>query len=69
MTLSTDDRTVSNTDLSTEMARVAEAQSLTVDELRAIALNGFRRGFGPPDFLERASDQADRAWAAWAGIS
>jgi adenosine deaminase len=69
VSLSTDDRTVSSTDLSTEMARVAEAQGLTVDELRAIALNGFRRGFGPTDFLERASDQAGRTWAAWAGIS
>ena len=35
------------------MARVAEAQGLTAEELRAIALNGFRRGFGPPDFLEQ----------------
>ncbi|HEX5578687.1 MAG TPA: adenosine deaminase, partial [Candidatus Limnocylindria bacterium] len=69
VTLSTDDRTVSSTDLSTEMARVADAQRLTADELRAIVLNGFRRGFGPPDFLERAADQADRAWSARAGIS
>ena len=69
VSLSTDDRTVSSTDLSTEMARVAEAQELTADELRAVALNGFRRGFGPPDFLERAAGEADRAWSAVAGIS
>jgi adenosine deaminase len=69
ISLSTDDRTVSGTDLSSEMARVVEAQTLTADELRAIALNGFRRGFGPADFLERAAGAADRAWSAWAGIS
>ena len=69
VSLSTDDRTVSHTDLSTEMARVAEAQGLTAEELRAIALNGFRRGFGPPDFLERAAGEADRAWGAITGIS
>ena len=69
VSLSTDDRTVSSTDLSSEMARVAEAQALTAGELRAIALNGFRRGFGPPDFLERAAGEADRAWSATGGIS
>jgi adenosine deaminase len=69
VSLSTDDRTVSSTDLSTEMARVAEAQGLTAEELRAIGLNGFRRGFGPPDFLERAGGEADRAWDTWATIS
>ena len=69
VSLSTDDRTVSNTDLSHEMASVAEALALTPPELRAVALNGFRRGFGPPDFLERAAGEADRAWSAWAGIS
>jgi hypothetical protein len=51
------------------MARVAEALDLSPAELRAIAVNGFRRGFGPPDFLERAADEADRAWGSWAGIS
>jgi adenosine deaminase len=69
VSLSTDDRTVSSTDLSTEMARVADAQGMTAEEVRAIALNGFRRGFGPPDFLERAAGEADRAWRAWATIS
>lgn len=69
LSLSTDDRTVSSTDLSTEMARVAEAQGLTFEELRAIALNGFRRGFGPRSFLEVAAGKADRAWSDWAGIS
>jgi adenosine deaminase len=69
VTLSTDDRTVSATDLSTEMARVAGAQGLTRDELRAIALNGFRRGFGPRPFLDDAAAAADRAWSAWPAIS
>ena len=57
-----------STDLSTEMARVAEAQALTAVELRAIALNGFRQGFGPPDF-ERAAGDADRASSAAAAIA
>ena len=52
------------------MARVAEAQGLTFEELRSIALNGFRRGFGPRrSFLDAAATQADRAWSDWAGIS
>ncbi|HEY7848179.1 MAG TPA: adenosine deaminase [Candidatus Limnocylindria bacterium] len=69
VTLSTDDRTVSGTDLSTEMARVAGAQGLAADELRSIALNGFRRGFGPRPYLESAVAAADRAWRVWSGIS
>jgi hypothetical protein len=48
---------------------VAAAQGLTPDELRAIALNGFRRGFGPRPFLDDAAAAADRAWRAWPGIS
>ena len=66
VTLSTDDRTVSNTTLSDELARVALATGLTPDELAEIAINGFRRGFSAP--LELASRRADaaRAWHAWA---
>lgn len=66
VTLSTDDRTVSNTTLSDELARVALATGMTPDELAEIAINGFRRGFSAP--LELASRRADaaRAWHAWA---
>jgi adenosine deaminase len=69
VTLSTDDRTVSNTTLSDELARVALATGMTPDELAEIAINGFRRGFSAP--LELASRRADaaRAWHAWAGTA
>lgn len=69
VSLSTDDRTVSDTDLSSEMARVAAAQRLTPAELTEIAVNGFRRGFGPHAFLQAAAADAEREWSAWAGIS
>jgi adenosine deaminase len=69
VSLSTDDRTVSDTTLSSEMARVAAAQRLTPAELVAIAVNGFRRGFGPHAFLRTAAENAERDWRAWAGIS
>jgi hypothetical protein len=51
------------------MARVAAAQQLTPQELVAIAVNGFRRGFGPHAFLRAAAADAERDWMAWAGIS
>jgi adenosine deaminase len=69
VSLSTDDRTVSDTTLSNEMARVAVAQRLTPAELVAIAVNGFRRGFGPHAFLRTAATNAEREWNAWADIS
>jgi adenosine deaminase len=69
VTLSTDCRTVSDIDLSTEMARVTAAQRLTPAELIEIAVNGFRRGFGPHGFLRAAAVDAERAWRSWAGIS
>ena len=66
VTLSTDDRTVSATTLTEEMARTAEAQQLTRAELSAIALNGFRRAFGPRGVLEPMTRAATAAWSAWA---
>ena len=65
VTLSTDDRTVTGVTLTEEMARTAEAQDLTDDELAAIALNGFRRGFAPAELLRPISEEAERAWTAW----
>jgi adenosine deaminase len=69
VSLSTDDRTVAGTTLSEEMARVARAQEMTPQELIEIAVNGFRRGFGPHAFLRDAAADAERAWKAWAAIS
>jgi adenosine deaminase len=67
VTLSTDDRTVSDTTLTDEMARVADALRLDPSELAAIAVNGFRRGFGPQAALARLSAEAETAWQTWAG--
>ena len=69
VSLSTDDRTVSGITLSEEMSRVAAAQRLTPQELIAIAVNGFRCGFGPHAFLRAAAADAERDWSSWAGIS
>jgi adenosine deaminase len=69
VTLSTDDRTVSDTTLSAEMAAVTAAQQLTPAELVAIAGNGFRAGFGPHAFLRAAAADAESQWKEWAGIS
>jgi adenosine deaminase len=65
VTLSTDDRTVTGTTLTDEMARCADALGLADDELMAIALNGFRRGFAPADRLAPLAADAERAWSAW----
>jgi adenosine deaminase len=67
VTLSTDDRTVSDTTLTDEMAGVAGALSLAPTELAAIAVNGFRRGFGPQAILRGLAAEAESAWGAWAG--
>lgn len=66
VTLSTDDRTVSATTLTDEMARTAAALDLTRTELAAIAVNGFRRAFGPGIVLEPMIRTAEAAWSAWA---
>lgn len=65
VTLSTDDRTVTGTTLTDEMADVARALALMPDELAAIALNGFRRGFAPTALLQPLTAEAQRAWDAW----
>ena len=72
VTLSTDDRTVTGTSLSDEMARTANAVGLTNDELASIALNAFARAFAPPVAVAPIRTAAARAWDAWrngAGIS
>jgi adenosine deaminase len=65
VTISTDDRTVSGTTLTREMARGAVALGLSRDELAAIAVNGFRRGFAPPTLLDPLRAEAVAAWEAW----
>ena len=65
VTLSTDDRTVSNTSLTEEMARSAVALRLTAAELAAIAVNAFRRAFGPRSVLDPMTRSAEAAWSAW----
>lgn len=66
VTLSTDDRTVSATTLTEEMSRTARALRLSPAELAAIAVNGFRRAFGPRVVLEPMTRAAATAWSAWA---
>jgi adenosine deaminase len=69
VTLSTDDRTVTGTDLSREYARVVEALGLVPGEVAAIALNGFRRGFAPPAVLGGLVAEAEAAWRNWAAAT
>jgi adenosine deaminase len=66
VTLSTDDRVVSDLTLTDEMARTAAALELGADELAAIALNGFDRAFAPVAAMAPLRAEARRAWAAWA---
>jgi adenosine deaminase len=65
VTCSTDDRVVSNTDLTDELARSAAALALTRKELSTIALNAFRRGFGPTLVLDRLLAEAEGEWSDW----
>lgn len=67
VTISTDDRTVSDTSLTDELARTAEALALTDAELAAIALNAFRRAFAPPNVVAPLRTAAERAWDTWLG--
>jgi adenosine deaminase len=66
VTISTDDRTVADTTLTDELAHSAVAQGMTADELAAIVVNGFRRGFGSRIALNRLQQEAQRSWSAWA---
>ena len=65
VTLSTDDRTVSNTSLTEEMARSAAALRLSAAELAAIAVNSFGRAFGPRSVLDPMMHAAEVAWSGW----
>jgi adenosine deaminase len=65
-TFCTDNRLVSNTDVSTEIARAVEAFSLTEREVRDSLIYGFKRSFFPGTYLEKRTyvrqviDFADR---------
>ena len=65
VTISTDDRTVTGTTLSEEMARATTALELSRAELAEIALNGFARGFAPAPLLAPLHEEAVQAWDAW----
>jgi adenosine deaminase len=69
-TFCTDNRLVSNTDVSTEISRAIEAFSLTEREVRDSLIYGFKRSFFPGTYLEKRTyvrqviDFADRLLAA-----
>jgi adenosine deaminase len=65
VSISTDDRTVTGITLSEEMARTADALALSRDELAAVALNGFARGFAPSAIRAPLLAGARVAWDAW----
>lgn len=65
VTISTDDRTVSNTSLTEEIARTAAALRLSARELADIALNAFRRAFGPRSVVDPMMRAAEVAWSVW----
>ena len=52
--------------LTHEMARTAAALRLGADELAAIAVNAFRRAFGPRPVVDPMMRAAELAWSAWA---
>jgi adenosine deaminase len=65
VTISTDDRTVTGTSLSEEMARSAVELALRPAELAAIALNAFDRAFAPASIVAPLRAEAAQAWDAW----
>jgi adenosine deaminase len=69
VTCSTDDRTVSASTLTGELARVAIAQHLTAAELSAVARNAFRRGFAPLEQRAPLAEAAATAWQSWEATS
>jgi adenosine deaminase len=66
VTLSTDELTVTGTRPSEEYARVGNELALAPSELRAIAVNGFRRAFTRGDAIDALAAEAARAWDDWA---
>lgn len=67
VTCSTDDRVVSATSLTDELARTARSLRLTRGELAAVALNAFRRAFAAPRTRGPLLAAATRSWNTWMG--
>ena len=67
VTISTDDRTVSDTTLTEELERCLALGVVTRGEMADIAVNGFARGFAPAALRAPLIDAARSAWRAWAG--
>lgn len=65
VTISTDDRTVTGTTLTEELARCMTALDLSPDEMADIALNAFGRGFAPPTLLAPLRAEATAEWGSW----
>ena len=74
-TFCTDNRLVSNTDVSTEIARAVEAFGLTEREVRDSLIYGFKRSFFPGTYLEKRTyvrqviDYADRVMSGSAAAA
>lgn len=66
VTISTDDRTVTDTTLSHELARCLGELGLARSELAAIVLNAFDRAFAPSAAVAPLRAAAATAWQAWA---
>lgn len=65
VTISTDDRTVSDVSLSEELERASRIIGLTDAELAAISTNAFRRAFAPRNVMTPLIAAAERAWGEW----
>ena len=65
VTISTDDRTVSDVALTEELARASRVIGITDAELAAISTNAFRRAFAPRDVMAPLLVAAERAWGHW----
>jgi adenosine deaminase len=74
-TFCTDNRLVSNTDVSNEIVRAVEAFALTEREVRDILIYGFKRSFFPGTYMEKRTyvreviDYADRVLSGAQGPS
>ncbi len=68
VTISTDERTVTGTTLSDEIARTAAALAMSRTEVASVALNAFARAFSSPSALAPLRAEAARAWEAWRSV-
>lgn len=66
VTCSTDDRVVSATTLSDELADLSAVHRLSPSELTSLAVNAFQRAFAPAQVIRPLLNTADAAWQRWA---